>query len=84
MSIIKIEKFNCHHLKDVVKLHRNEITYGFGTYLGNGFLKYLYKNIIHSDDGIGYVAIYENTVVGFIASTTNLKIFYKRFKVLFN
>ena len=79
MERIKIDNLEYCHLKDVVDLHKAGINYGFGTYLGGGFLKYLYKNVIYSDSGIGYVALYDDKVVGFIASTVNLKVFYKRF-----
>jgi len=68
------------HIDPVVMLHEKEINYGFSSYLGRNFLKYLYKNIIGCENGLGLVAVNnQGQVLGFIAGTMNLRRFYKRF-----
>ena len=68
------------HIDAVAKLHEKEINYGFGSYLGKNFLRYLYKTIIGCKNGLGLVAVNDQEeVLGFITGTMNLKRFYKRF-----
>jgi ribosomal protein S18 acetylase RimI-like enzyme len=77
---IDICQLNYEHIDAVVMLHQREINYGFSSYLGRNFLKYLYKTFIRCEYGFALVAADRNgQVTGFIAAATNLSKFYKRF-----
>jgi ribosomal protein S18 acetylase RimI-like enzyme len=79
--MIRYELICKKYLTGIVCLYQHEINYGFISSLGPHFIKFLCKNIIHSDTGIGYVAIDGKEVVGFIIVTTDLKKFHMRFLI---
>lgn len=77
---INIRPLTPGHINTIVVLHEKEINYGFASYLGGGFLKYLYKTFIGCEYGFAFVATDRNgKVTGFITGVTNLSKFYKRF-----
>jgi ribosomal protein S18 acetylase RimI-like enzyme len=53
------------HLKDVVSIHSDAFPDSYLTQLGPNLLRLLYKDL--SKYGFGYVYIYDNEVVGFLA-----------------
>ena len=68
------------HIEAIVLLHEKEIRYGFASYLGRDFLKYLYKTFVGFEYGFALLAVDHNgKITGFITGATNLSKFYKRF-----
>ena len=79
MDDFKIEKgpFIDEELKAVAILHRQSISMGFLSQLGDGFLFYLYKSMSECDRSILIVAKCGDDVVGFIAGSMGLGPVYK-------
>lgn len=65
-----------HGVEQIVAIHLTSFPGFFLTFLGKGFLKYLYRGfILHPDSGI-LVAKEESRVVGVLAYSTELSKFY--------
>jgi len=79
-QLINISPLTYRHIDPIVLLHKKEINYGFASYLGKDFLKYLYKTFIECKYGFALVAADHNgNIIGFITGVTSLSKFYKRF-----
>jgi len=79
-QLINIWPLTLEHIDALAILHEKEINYGFASYLGRDFLKYLYKTFIGYESGFALVAIDGNgEITGFIAGVTSISKFYKRF-----
>ena len=65
------------HSQEVAKLHIEGISTGFISSLGHDFVTVLYGAIAESKLAFGFVAEEENSVLGFVAFTTNLNKLYK-------
>ncbi len=65
------------HSQEVAKLHIEGISTGFISSLGHDFVTVLYGAIAESKLAFGFVAEEENSVLGFVAFTTNLSKLYK-------
>ena len=63
----------------VARLHAGQITEGFLSFLGPGFLARLYRRIVRSPDSFLLVAEGEGAVVGFIAGTADVGRLYRTF-----
>jgi ribosomal protein S18 acetylase RimI-like enzyme len=63
----------------VASLHAGQITEGFLSFLGPGFLARLYRRIVRSPDSFLLVAESEGQVVGFIAGTADVGALYRTF-----
>jgi ribosomal protein S18 acetylase RimI-like enzyme len=61
----------------VAKLHIEGVSTGFISSLGIDFVTALYEAIAQSKSSFGFVAEENNSVIGFIAFTTNLNKLYK-------
>jgi len=79
MVCFKIKKgpFVDEDLKAVATLHRQSISLGFLSQLGDGFLFYLYKSMSECDRSILIVAKCGDDVVGFVAGSIGLGPVYK-------
>ena len=65
--------------QQVAKIHFQEIKWGFLSRLGEKFLCYFYQALIDSPGGFLIIAEIDNSLVGFIGGSTDLKKFYKVF-----
>jgi len=65
------------HSHHVAKLHIEGIPTGFISSLGIEFLTCLYEAIAQSKSSFGFVAEEENSILGFVAFTSNLNKLYK-------
>jgi ribosomal protein S18 acetylase RimI-like enzyme len=63
----------------VASLHAGQITEGFLSFLGPGFLARLYRRILRSPDSFLLVAESNGRVVGFIAGTADVGRLYRNF-----
>lgn len=63
----------------ISKIHKEEISGGFLSSLSLSFLTKIYNSMISSNSSFCIVVKENNTIVGFISGTTNLKVFYKHF-----
>ena len=81
--MITIQKINGNVNLDVYKqiaaIHKQEINSGFLSGFNNKFLIYLYKAIAGSSYSFLYVALQEQTVVGFICGSTETRKLYRYF-----
>jgi ribosomal protein S18 acetylase RimI-like enzyme len=75
--IIKHTNITDNEIFQIASLHRNNIGQGFLSTLGGQFLSYLYKAVRGCQSGILIIAIDNNSVIGFVAGTTDLKSIYK-------
>jgi ribosomal protein S18 acetylase RimI-like enzyme len=74
MEIQKATDF--HDIGQVVAIHHSSFPGFFLTFLGKGFLKYLYKGfILHPGSGV-IVAKEDSHIIGFLAYSTELSKFY--------
>lgn len=62
----------------VTEVHMKSFPGFFLTGLGSAFLHNLYSAILDDPDGMGYVALQEVKVLGFVAGTSQPKGFYRR------
>lgn len=74
---ITIEVLTAQKAKDVAKLHIQGINTGFISSLGINFVAALYEAIALSKDSFAFVAQENDSVLGFVAFTTNLNKLYK-------
>lgn len=65
-------------IESVVRIHLEAFQGYFLAFLGKKFLKEFYSAVISDQSGIAYVAIENNTVLGFVVGTIDLSGFYKR------
>jgi ribosomal protein S18 acetylase RimI-like enzyme len=63
----------------VASLHAGQITEGFLSFLGPGFLARLYRRIVRSPESFLLVAESQRRVVGFIAGTADVGRLYRTF-----
>ncbi|MDC7230360.1 MAG: GNAT family N-acetyltransferase [Sphaerochaetaceae bacterium] len=71
-----INTTNTRDIREVVKIHLTSFPGFFLTFLGRGFLRYLYKGfILHPNSGI-LIAKDEMRIIGFLAYSTDLSGFY--------
>lgn len=61
----------------IANLHKDSITAGFLSTLGNDFLSLLYREINNSDKSFVLIAEVEGQVVSFVAGTLNVQGLYK-------
>ena len=64
---------------EIAKLHVQEIKSGFLLELGEKFLYYFYQAMINSQSTFLIVAEQDNSIIGFISGSFDLKKFYKEF-----
>ncbi|MBS4014491.1 MAG: GNAT family N-acetyltransferase [Bacteroidetes bacterium] len=76
---MKIRLAISNEVKQIAKIHCQEIKYGFLTQLGEKLLSKLYQSIILSPSSFIVVAEDNNQVIGFISGSTNINKFYKEF-----
>lgn len=74
MTVIALEK---KYAVDIAKLHTQGISTGFISSLGEDFVASLYQAIAEDENSFGIVAVEGNTVLGFVAFSTNLSALYK-------
>lgn len=74
MDYIPLQK---KHTQEVAGLHITGISTGFISSLGIDFVTSLYEAIAQSKSSFGFVAEENDSVIGFIAFTTNLNKLYK-------
>lgn len=65
------------HAQDIAALHIQGITTGFISSLGIDFVTALYEAIAESNSSFGFVAKENDSVLGFVAFTTNINKLYK-------
>jgi len=65
------------HAKAIAKLHIEGINEGFISSLGIDFVTALYEALAQSRSSFGFAAEEENSILGFIAFTSNLNKLYK-------
>jgi len=65
------------HIRDIAALHIQSINTGFISSLGIDFVTALYEAIARNKSSFGFVTEEENSVLGFVAFTTNLNKLYK-------
>ena len=65
------------HARDIASLHIQNIRTGFISSLGIDFVTALYEAIGESNSSFGFVAKENDSVLGFVAFTTNLNKLYK-------
>lgn len=73
-----LRKMQLSDVNQVVGVHLSSFQGFFLTFLGPRFLTLLYTHIVSSLDGVGYVALDENRVVGFVCGSTQPSGFYRR------
>ena len=66
------------NIPDLVEIHQKSFKGFFLTFLGPNFIAKLYEAIVLDPSGIGYVALKDNSVNGFVIGTTQPKGFYGR------
>lgn len=74
---LKITELLPKHASQTAKLHISSISAGFISSLGIDFVTALYEAIAQNKTSFGFVAEEENSVLGFVAFTTNLNKLYK-------
>ena len=77
--MINIRLANKKDCQQVAKIHLQEIKWGFLSRLGEKFLCYFYQALIDSPSGFLIIAQENDSFVGFISGSTDLKKFYKIF-----
>jgi|DewCreStandDraft_4_1066084.scaffolds.fasta_scaffold32623_3 ribosomal protein S18 acetylase RimI-like enzyme len=77
MNNLQVILLKPEHAESVARLHQEGIPTGFLSSLGVAFLTDLYRSISQSPEGFGFVVCENQTVVGFVAFTTNLRRLYK-------
>jgi len=65
------------HARDIAALHIQNISTGFISSLGIDFVTALYEAIAESSSSFGFMAKENDSVLGFVAFTTNLNKLYK-------
>lgn len=65
------------HVDDIVDIHMETFTGFFLTFLGRGFLKYLYKGFITHNESNVIGAFDGDKLIGFLAYSENISGFYK-------
>jgi len=63
----------------IAEIHFKEIKHGFLNQLGKEFLGYFYSAMINSPNAFLIIAEENNSVIGFVSGSTNLKKFCKEF-----
>jgi len=66
-------------IDQVVNVHLSSFQGFFLTFLGPRFLSLLYAYILSSPDGVGFVFIDQDQVLGFVCGSTQPSGFYRRF-----
>lgn len=61
----------------IADIHRQTFTKFFLTFLGKGFLRELYKGFITHDKSDVIAAFENNEIIGFVAYSQNIGVFYK-------
>jgi len=74
---LKITELLPEHAFQTAKLHMYGISTGFISSLGIDFVTALYEAIAQSKSSFGFVAQENNSVLGFVAFTTNINKLYK-------
>ncbi len=74
---LKIIELLPEHVSQIAELHISGIGTGFISSLGIDFVTALYEAITQSKSSFGFVAKEEDSVLGFVAFTTNLNELYK-------
>lgn len=74
-----IRKMYLADVNKVVRIHLISFSGFFLSFLGPRFLTSLYAYILFSPDGVGYVAIDNSQVVGFVCGSMKPSGFYRRF-----
>jgi len=77
MNNLQVILLKPEHAESVARLHQEGIPTGFLSSLGVAFLTDLYRSISQSPEGFGFVVCENQTVVGFVAFTTNRRRLYK-------
>ena len=78
MTIIR--NANIADLNDVIRLHIAAFPSFFLTFMGAGFLRELYLGFINISNGIFFVAVDDDKVVGFIAGTNAPVVFFSEMR----
>ncbi len=65
------------YIDDIVEIHLNTFKGFFLTFLGKGFLKQLYKGFIEYEKSNLIIAIEHDKIVGFLAYSEDISLFYK-------
>lgn len=74
---MEFAKLELRHVEQIAMLHIEGIETGFISSLGIDFVTALYEAIAQNKDSFGFVAEENDSVLGFIAFTTNLNKLYK-------
>jgi len=77
--MINIRLANKEDCQKVVKIHIQEIKWGFLSRLGEKFLCYFYQAMVNSQNAFLIIAEDNNFVIGFVSGCVGLKKFYKEF-----
>jgi len=77
---MKIIKLNKNHLSEVISIHIKAFPTFFLTFLGPRFLKEFYESFLYDSQGIGFVALDDNTeeIIGVIVGPLNPNGYFKR------
>ncbi|MHC4738611.1 MAG: GNAT family N-acetyltransferase [Planctomycetota bacterium] len=74
---ITVEHMAASHAKEIATLHIQGINTGFISSLGLDFVTALYGAIAEDENSFGFVAFENDSVIGFVAFSTNLGKLYK-------
>ena len=75
---LEIVEINLKHIDEIVDVHIKAFPDFFLTFLGPKFLKEFYKSFIVDEQGIGFVAIENNKLLGAIVGPLNPQGYFKR------
>jgi ribosomal protein S18 acetylase RimI-like enzyme len=75
---MEITKITQKALNDIIKIHIEAFPGFFLTFLGPGFLKEFYKSFLYDDQGIGFVAVEDNRILGAIVGPFRPAGYFKR------
>lgn len=75
---LKIVEIAHKHISNIVDIHIKAFPDFFLTFLGPGFLKEFYKSFLHDEQGIGFVAIENDRILGAIVGPFKPAGYFKR------
>lgn len=74
----KIRPMTAADAKTVASIHLEAFQGFFLSFLGDRFLRELYRAIVADDDGIAFIALLDERTIGFVAGSASSSGFYRR------
>lgn len=71
--MVKIENLKKDQVKSVAKIHKDFLSTGFLSKMSSQFLEKMYEGLLKSNESFILVATEDEVVLGFVASSTNVK-----------